>query len=759
LEGVRYLLKSSVVGYPRIGEKRELKVLLENFWQGKIDESEFLSKYHELELSRCKLQSEFGTDLIPVGDMSMYDHVLDTAYMFGAIPKRFGTAKGLDLSAYFSMARGSKEATAMEMTKWFDTNYHYLVPEIDDEQVFHLNYPFVLESYKRAKGIGLNTKPVILGGFTFLKLSKSYSPKRFKDLLLKLAPLYVELIQKLEKEGAEYVQIDEPYLVHGLSSDDIKIFREFYFNILPYLNCKTILQTYFESVPELEMFYELPFKGFGLDFCKSDENLNKILEIGFPEKKFLVAGILNGRSIWKSDLSKAVTLVEKLAKKVPLDNIILSTSCSLMHIPASDKNHENFPEELTNRLSFAKDRLEELYILKEFLNKNTDFKDKINQSHSIWEETPDSFFIQDVHNKVKNLKKEDFIRKEPFEERYQTQMKMLSLEAFPTTTIGSFPQTKELRAKRAAFKSGAISKEEYTSYIKSLIEDLIKKQEDLGLDVLVHGEFERTDMVEFFGEKLSGFTTSKFAWVQSYGSRCVRPPIIYGDIKRNAPMTLDEIIYAQSLTKKPVKGMLTGPVTILNWSFVREDIPREEVAYQIALALAEEILDLEKNGIKIIQIDEPAYREGLPLREANKKHYIEWAIKSFRLTNSNVKKDTQIHTHMCYSEFNEMIEAIYAMDSDVISIEASRSKGDILEVFEKFKYDHGIGLGTYDIHSPRVPSVSEILEILERSIKVIDKKLIWVNPDCGLKTRGWEETMPSLKNMVEAAKLIRERNK
>lgn len=752
------MLKSSVVGYPRIGEKRELKVLLENFWQGKIDENEFLSKYHELELSRCKLQSEFGIDLIPVGDMSMYDHVLDTAYMFGAIPKRFGKANGLDLSVYFSMARGSKDATAMEMTKWFDTNYHYLVPEIDDEQTFHLNYSFVLESFKRAKEIGLDTKPVILGGFTFLKLSKSYSPKRFKDLLLKLAPLYVELIQKLENEGAEYVQIDEPYLVHGLSSAEIKIFREFYFSILPYLKCKTILQTYFEGVPEIEMLYELPFKGFGLDFCKSEENLNKILETNFPENKFLVAGVLNGRSIWKSDLSKTVKLVEKLSEKVSLDKIILSTSCSLMHIPSSDKNSENFPEELTKRLSFAKDRLEELYILKEFLNKNLAFKDKIELSHSIWETTPEEFFIQDVHNKVKNLKKEDFIRKEPFEERYKSQMEKLALEAFPTTTIGSFPQTKELRAKRASFKSGAISKEEYTSYIKSLIEDLIKKQEDLGLDVLVHGEFERTDMVEFFGEKLQGFTTSKFAWVQSYGSRCVRPPIIYGDIKRNAPMTIDEIIYAQSLTKKPVKGMLTGPVTILNWSFVREDIPREEVAYQIALALAEDILDLEKNGIKIIQIDEPAYREGLPLRDVNKKHYIEWAIKSFRLTNSNVKKDTQIHTHMCYSEFNEMIEAIYAMDSDVISIEASRSKGDILEVFEKFKYDHGIGLGTYDIHSPRVPSVSEILEILERSIKVIDKKLIWVNPDCGLKTRGWEETIPSLKNMVEAAKLIRARN-
>nr|WP_154645374.1 5-methyltetrahydropteroyltriglutamate--homocysteine S-methyltransferase [Thermodesulfobium narugense] len=750
-------MKTSVVGYPRIGEKRELKFLLENFWQDKIDEEEFISKYHELELSRCKLQSEFGIDLIPVGDMSMYDHVLDTAYMFGVIPKRFGKPNGLDLSVYFSMARGSKDAPAMEMTKWFDTNYHYLVPEIDDEQNFYLNYPFVLESFKRAKEAGIITKPVILGGFTFLKLSKSYSSKRFKDLLLKLAPIYVELIQLLEKEGAQYVQIDEPYLVLGLTSDELKIFREFYYNILPYLSCKTILQTYFEGVPELEMLYELPFKGFGLDFCRSDENLNKILNTDFPENKFLVAGLINGRNIWKSDLTKVIKVLDKIKTKVHPDRIILSTSCSLMFIPSSDKNSEDFPKELINRLSFAKDRLKELYILKEFLNGNNSFSSKIEESHKIWEKTPGTFFIEEVHNKVKNLKKEDFIRKEPFEERYKVQMDELKLGLFPTTTIGSFPQTKELRAKRAAFKSGTISREEYTSYIKSLIEDVIKKQEELGLDVFVHGEFERTDMVEFFGEKLQGFTTSKFAWVQSYGSRCVRPPIIYADIKRNAPMTLDEIIYAQSLTKKPVKGMLTGPVTILNWSFVREDIPREEVAYQIALALAEEILDLEKSGIKIIQIDEPAFREGLPLRKSNREKYIDWAIKSFRLTNSNVKKNTQIHTHMCYSEFNEMIDAIYAMDSDVISIEASRSKGDILEVFEKFKYDHGIGLGTYDIHSPRVPSVSEILEILERSIKVIDKKLIWVNPDCGLKTRGWEETIPSLKNMVEAAKIMRAR--
>ncbi|AWB10690.1 methionine synthase (B12-independent) [Thermodesulfobium acidiphilum] len=753
------MFKTSVVGYPRIGEKRELKFLLENFWQGKIDEDEFILKYHELELSRCKLQSEFGIDLIPVGDMSMYDHVLDTAYMFGAIPKRFGKPNGLDLSVYFSMARGSKDAPAMEMTKWFDTNYHYLVPEIDDEQKFYLNYPFVLESFKRAKEAGIIAKPVILGGFTFLKLSKSYSPKRFKDLLLKLAPLYVELIQLLEKEGAKYVQIDEPYLVLGLTSDELKIFREFYYSILPYLSCKTILQTYFEGVPELEMLYELPFKGFGLDFCRSDENLNKILNTDFPENKFLVAGLINGRNIWKSDLTKVIKILDKIKVKVHPDKIILSTSCSLMFIPSSDKNAEDFPKELINRLSFAKDRLKELYTLKEFLNGNNLFSSKIEESHKIWEKTPETFFIKEVHNRIKNLKKEDFIRKEPFEERYNIQMDELKLGLFPTTTIGSFPQTKELRAKRAAFKSGSISKEEYTSYIKNLIEDAIKKQEDLGLDVFVHGEFERTDMVEFFGEKLQGFATSKFAWVQSYGSRCVRPPIIYADIMRNAPMTLDEIIYAQSLTKKPVKGMLTGPVTILNWSFVREDIPREEVAYQIALALADEILDLEKNGIKIIQIDEPAFREGLPLRKSNREKYIDWAIKSFRLTNSNVKKNTQIHTHMCYSEFNEMIEAIYAMDSDVISIEASRSKGDILEVFEKFKYDHGIGLGTYDIHSPRVPSVSEILEILERSIKVIDKKLIWVNPDCGLKTRNWEETIPSLKNMVEAAKIMRERNK
>jgi 5-methyltetrahydropteroyltriglutamate--homocysteine methyltransferase len=759
-------IKTTAFGYPKIGPNRELKKVVESYWAGQITKEELYKLTEEIQIQRLKTLYEAELDYIPSNDFSLYDFILDISTMLGVIPKRFGD--NYDIDTYFAMARGSKTAVACEMTKWFDTNYHYIVPEFENEFKLLKNRP--LDSYKFAlEKIGIETKPVIVGPFTYVWLGKvpkkqegtllvhmvkSRESERFKELVINASKIYNQILKELEANGVKAIQLDEPALVLDLEEDDVAILTESYRTLTQGLkDIEVFVHTYYESLSRYEeIVNNLPVSGIGLDFTVNDENLENLKKFGFPKDKKLIAGIVSGRDPWKIDFAKTVDLINQILNFVSEDKLIISNSSPLFHLPVSieyEKGH--LDERLINLLSFANERLDELKMLKKIINEGFPVPSQNLQ------EIRDEFKDERVRRRVAEIDENKIGRKDNFKERYQKQISLLGLPKFPTTTIGSFPQTKEVRKARADFVAGKISQDEYENFIKEQIKNVIKIQEELGLDVLVHGEFERSDMVEFFGQKMKGFAFTKNGWVQSYGTRCVRPPIIYGDVSRPEPMTVKEISYAQSLTSKPVKGMLTGPVTILSWSFYRKDIPKKEIAYQIALALRDEVSDLEKAGIKVIQIDEPAFREGLPLKKSKQKEYLEWAVNAFKLTNEQVKAETQIQTHMCYSEFNEIIEYIYAMDSDVILIEASRSKGEILDAFEKFKYDHAIGPGVYDIHSPRIPTIEEMLEIAERSIKLIDKNLIWINPDCGLKTRNWEEVIPSLKNMVTVAKIMRER--
>jgi 5-methyltetrahydropteroyltriglutamate--homocysteine methyltransferase len=759
-------IKTTAFGYPKIGPNRELKKVVESYWAGQITKEELYKLTEEIQIQRLKTLYEAELDYIPSNDFSLYDFILDISTMLGVIPKRFGD--NYDIDTYFAMARGSKTAVACEMTKWFDTNYHYIVPEFENEFKLLKNRP--LDSYKFAlEKIGIETKPVIVGPFTYVWLGKvpkkqegtllvhmvkSRESERFKELVINASRIYNQILKELEANGVKAIQLDEPALVLDLEEDDVAILTESYRTLTQGLkDIEVFVHTYYESLSRYEeIVNNLPVSGIGLDFTVNDENLENLKKFGFPKDKKLIAGIVSGRDPWKIDFAKTVDLINQILNFVSEDKLIISNSSPLFHLPVSieyEKGH--LDERLINLLSFANERLDELKMLKKIINEGFPVPSQNLQA------IRDEFKDERVRRRVAEIDENKIGRKDNFKERYQKQISLLGLPKFPTTTIGSFPQTKEVRKARADFVAGKISQDEYENFIKEQIRNVIKIQEELGLDVLVHGEFERSDMVEFFGQKMKGFAFTKNGWVQSYGTRCVRPPIIYGDVSRPEPMTVKEISYAQSLTSKPVKGMLTGPVTILSWSFYRKDIPKKEIAYQIALALRDEVSDIEKAGIKVIQIDEPAFREGLPLKKSKQKEYLEWAVNAFKLTNEQVKAETQIQTHMCYSEFNEIIEYIYAMDSDVILIEASRSKGEILDAFEKFKYDHAIGPGVYDIHSPRIPTIEEMLEIAERSIKLIDKNLIWINPDCGLKTRNWEEVIPSLKNMVTVAKIMRER--
>jgi 5-methyltetrahydropteroyltriglutamate--homocysteine methyltransferase len=759
-------IKTTAFGYPKIGPNRELKKVVESYWAGQITKEELYKLTEEIQIQRLKTLYDAELDYIPSNDFSLYDFILDISTMLGVIPKRFGD--NYDIDTYFAMARGSKTAVACEMTKWFDTNYHYIVPEFENEFKLLKNRP--LDSYKFAlEKIGIETKPVIVGPFTYVWLGKvpkkqegtllvhmvkSRESERFKELVINASKIYNQILKELEANGVKTIQLDEPALVLDLEEDDVAILTESYRTLTQGLkDIEVFVHTYYESLSRYEQIVNnLPVSGIGLDFTVNDENLENLKKFGFPKDKKLIAGIVSGRDPWKIDFAKTVDLINQILNFVSEDKLIISNSSPLFHLPVSieyEKGH--LDERLINLLSFANERLDELKMLKKIINEGFPVPSQNLQA------IRDEFKDERVRRRVAEIDENKIGRKDNFKERYQKQISLLGLPKFPTTTIGSFPQTKEVRKARADFVAGKISQDEYENFIKEQIRNVIKIQEELGLDVLVHGEFERSDMVEFFGQKMKGFAFTKNGWVQSYGTRCVRPPIIYGDVSRPEPMTVKEISYAQSLTSKPVKGMLTGPVTILSWSFYRKDIPKKEIAYQIALALRDEVSDLEKAGIKVIQIDEPAFREGLPLKKSKQKEYLEWAVNAFKLTNEQVKAETQIQTHMCYSEFNEIIEYIYAMDSDVILIEASRSKGEILDAFEKFKYDHAIGPGVYDIHSPRIPTIEEMLEIAERSIKLIDKNLIWINPDCGLKTRNWEEVIPSLKNMVTVAKIMRER--
>lgn len=755
------MAKSSVLGYPRIGADREWKKALEAFWAGKLEESEFHRQLQEIRLNHLRKQQESGIDLIAVNDFSYYDHVLDTATMFGIVPKRFSYEGGVvPLSVYYDIARGTKDATASEMTKWFNTNYHYIVPELDGAApVLTENRP--LAAYREAKEkLGIEGKPVIVGPLTFLKLSKGYQSSETDAWLEKLLPLYVQILQELAQEGVQWVQIDEPILVTKISDADLKRLTSVYETFAasaPGLNI--MLQTYFESVENYQDIIQLPVSGIGLDLVYGYQgNVQAIKQSGFPANKVLGAGIIDGRGIWKASLREKQSQLEELTKYVAPERLIVQSSCSLLHVPVTVHGETKLQPELKGALAFADEKLNELVLLTKAIStgaarisKELEACDAALQALKQSGERN----RHDIQQAVAEISSQNPVRSLPFAERHVAQQNKWQLPIFPTTTIGSFPQSAEVRKARQAWRKGEWSHEQYERFIQEQIDVWIKLQEEIGLDVLVHGEFERTDMVEFFGEKLGGFAFTQFGWVQSYGSRCVKPPVIFGDVAFEKPMTVEETKYAQSKTNRPVKGMLTGPITIMNWSFVREDISREQIAYQLAYALRQEVEALEQAGIGMIQVDEPAVREGLPLKEEDQAEYLAWAVKAFRMTTCTVQPTTQIHTHMCYCEFHDMIDSIEAMDADVISIETSRSHGELIHSFEVNTYRLGIGLGVYDIHSPRVPRVEEMTSMIERALRVLDPKLFWINPDCGLKTRGKEETVASLRNMVQATEIAR----
>ncbi|MGN7412843.1 5-methyltetrahydropteroyltriglutamate--homocysteine S-methyltransferase [Paenibacillus sp. SAF-068] len=755
------MTKSSVLGYPRIGADREWKKALEAFWAGKLEENEFHARLQEIRIDHLRKQQAKGIDLIPVNDFSYYDHILDTAVMFGIIPKRFAYDGGsVPLSVYYGIARGTKDAAASEMTKWFNTNYHYIVPELDGASpTLTENKPLL--AYREAKEkLGIEGKPVIVGPLTFLKLSKGYDKSETDAWLDRLLPLYTQLLQELASEGVQWVQIDEPILVTKLSDEDVQRLNKIYETFAAAVpGLKIMLQTYFESVENYNDIIALPVQGVGLDFLHGlSGNSQSIQTSGFPADKVLGAGIIDGRGIWKASLQGKLKLLNELAEIVTPDRIIVQSSCSLLHVPVTTERETKLTSELKNALAFADEKLDEIVLLTTALSSpNAEITAKIDEAElplQVLQQSEDRNRTA-VQQAVASISVQQPERSRPFAERHEAQQAKWQLPLFPTTTIGSFPQSAEVRKARQLWRKGELNNEQYAAFIREQIDIWIKLQEEIGIDVLVHGEFERTDMVEFFGEKLAGFAFTQFGWVQSYGSRCVKPPIIFGDVAFTGEMTVEETKYAQSQTERPVKGMLTGPITIMNWSFVREDIAREQIAYQLAYALRQEVEALEQAGIGMIQVDEPAVREGLPLKENEQADYLAWAVKAFRISTCTVHETTQIHTHMCYCEFHDMIDSIEAMDADVISIETSRSHGELIHSFEENTYELGIGLGVYDIHSPRVPSVDEMSSMIERALRVLDPKLFWINPDCGLKTRGQEETVASLRNMVDATRIAR----
>ncbi|MBM7570767.1 5-methyltetrahydropteroyltriglutamate--homocysteine S-methyltransferase [Aquibacillus albus] len=751
---------SSNLGYPRIGEKREWKQALEQYWDHSISEKELLDKTKKLRLENLKKQQDLGIDLIPVGDFSLYDHVLDTSVMFGVIPNRFDYHGGkVSLDTYFAMARGVKHAVASEMTKWFNTNYHYIVPELESiKPTVTENLP--LTYYKEAKQeLGIDGKPVILGPITYLKLSKGYEEKDFGHLLHAFLPLYIQVFKELEEAGVTWVQLDEPIFGTNLSEEILANTRQAYEAIqdeVPNLNI--IIQTYFESVVQYKEVVDLPVKGIGLDFVHG-ESLSLIQEYGFPKDKVLAAGVINGRNVWRADLENNLQLLADIKQTVESDRLIVQPSSSLLHVPVTKEQEEDLDVTIKGGLSFADEKLVEVVTLTEGLkNGKQSVNEELQKSKQELERLRNSTLRtnKEVKANIENLNEDDIKRSVPFNQRIKKQQEHFHLPLLPTTTIGSLPQTTEVKKTRTAWRKKQITTNEYEQFVRDYIKKWIGIQEELGLDVLVHGEPERADMVEYFGEKLNGFTVTKYGWVQSYGSRCVKPPLIVGDVYFDQPMTVKEAVYAQSLTDKPVKGMLTGPTTIYNWSFVHNDVPRKTVLNQIGLALRKEIEALEENWIKIIQVDEPALREGLPLDRNKWQDYLEDAVYAFKLATASVKDDTQIHTHMCYSDFQDIFDTIDALDADVISIETSRSHGELISTFEENTYNKEIGLGVYDIHSPRIPSKEEIKQNINRALKTISSKQFWINPDCGLKTRKEEETIEALKTMVEAAREIRE---
>jgi 5-methyltetrahydropteroyltriglutamate--homocysteine methyltransferase len=743
---------TTVPGYPRVASGRVYKTLLEKFWAGKISAQEFEEGSAALRRERLETQAALGLDLIPAGDFSLYDHVLDNALQFGCVPSRFGWSGGkIDPSLYFAIARGRDGIQPLEMTKWFDTNYHYLVPELPEK--FSLAESLSVEAYRFAKSVvGDKAKPVVLGPFSFLKLAR-LSGQELSRRIAELVPLYEQVLRDLVGEGAALIQIDEPWLAMDVSAEEKTVFESAYQKLCA---CAPLcIQTYYGDVADCySMLCDLPAAAIGLDFVRDRGRNLAAVRAGFPKDKILAAGIVDGRNVWRTDLDQAVLLARELADAASPERLILSASCTLLHLPETTASETKLPKTFRDALSFARERIEELNLLSRALRNGTESVsgewNAMRQAIEAWK-NESSRFDPKVQERVRTLREED-ARRMPYSERKSRQDERLGLPILPTTTIGSFPQTAELRKARAHKNDDP---EKYEQAILNEIEHVIRLQEQIGLDVLVHGEPERNDMVQFFGDQMKGFATTEQGWVQSYGSRCVRPPIIFGDVDRLAAMTVKELKYAQSLTKKPVKGMLTGPITILQWSFVREDIPRSEVSYQIALAIRDEVRDLEAAGLGIVQIDEAAFREGLPLKRADWNEYIRWTIRSFKIATGGAKPETQIHTHMCYSEFGDIIEAIADMDADVISIEDSRSNGALLETLKQFRYPNQIGPGVYDIHSPNVPTVEFVEGRLRSTLRCLPADQVWVNPDCGLKTRRYEEVIPSLKNIVAAVQKVR----
>ncbi|WOL08920.1 5-methyltetrahydropteroyltriglutamate--homocysteine methyltransferase 2 [Canna indica] len=759
-------MASHVVGYPRMGPKRELKFALESFWDGKSSAEDLQKVATDLRASIWKQMAGAGIKYIPSNTFSYYDQVLDTTAMLGAIPERYNYTGGeIGFDIYFSMARGNASVPAMEMTKWFDTNYHFIVPELGPNTKFSYSSHKAVLEYKEAKALGIDTVPVLIGPVTYLLLSKPSkgTEKSFSPLLLlgSILPVYKEVIAELKAAGASWIQFDEPTLVMDLHSHQLDAFTNAYGELESSLSGMNVLiETYFADVTP-EAYKVLTglkgVSGFGFDFVRGSKTIDLIKSAGFPTGKYLFAGVVDGRNIWANDLSASLSILEALEAVVGKDKLVVSTSCSLMHTAVDLVNETKLDSEIKSWLAFAAQKVVEVNALAKALagQKDEDFFTANAAAQASRKSSP-RVTNAEVQKAAADLKGSDHRRVTNVSARLEAQQKKMNLPILPTTSIGSFPQTMDLRRVRREYKANKISEEEYVDAIKEEINKVVKIQEELDIDVLVHGEPERNDMVEYFGEQLSGFVFTVNGWVQSYGSRCVKPPIIYGDVSRPKAMTVFWSSMAQSMTSRPMKGMLTGPVTILNWSFVRNDQPRFETCYQIALAIKKEVEDLEAAGIQVIQIDEAALREGLPLHKSEQAFYLDWAVHSFRITNCGVQDTTQIHTHMCYSNFNDIIHSIIDMDADVITIENSRSDEKLLSVFrEGVKYGAGIGPGVYDIHSPRIPSTEEIADRIRKMLAVLETNILWVNPDCGLKTRKYAEVKPALTNMVSAAKLLR----
>jgi 5-methyltetrahydropteroyltriglutamate--homocysteine methyltransferase len=781
------MVKTHNLGYPRIGEKRELKQATEAFWKGEVSEREIARTGADIRRTNWLKQQSAGIDLIPVNDFSFYDQTLDMSCLLGNVPPRFQWKGGqTDVNTVFTIARGTQGGASLveedaatpaedekdcqtgkvstfasEMTKWFDTNYHYIVPEFHAGTKFALSSSKVFDEFAEAKALGINAKPVLVGPVTYLSLGKVQDSKNPQfdpfALLDNLVAVYAEIVGKLAAEGAQWIQLDEPVLSLDLSDKQRAALKSAYERIAKAKgSAKILVATYFGGVRDnLDAYLALPVDALHFDFVRGAEDIDAVLA-KFPKDKILSVGIVEGRNVWKNDYDSSLAVLQKAKAAVGAERLWVAPSCSLLHAPITLKNESKLDSELKDWLAFADQKLVEVTDLRQLLD-GTGAKEALaaNQAAAASRKTSKRIHNDAVKARLQTVKERDYSRASPFAARRQSQATKLALPEFPTTTIGSFPQTKEVRQARAQWKKGTLSEVDYDKFLKAETAKCVAFQDEIGIDMPVHGEFERNDMVEYFGEQLEGFAFTSNGWVQSFGSRYVKPPIIFGDVSRPKPMTVYWSQYAQSLTKRPMKGMLTGPVTILQWSFVRDDQPRSATTYQIALAIRDEVVDLEAAGIAAIQIDEPAFREGLPLRRSEWDHYLDWAVKTFRLSACGVRDDTQIHTHMCYSEFNDIIGSIADMDADVITIETSRSNMELLEAFVDFKYPNEIGPGVYDIHSPRVPPEGEMVNLMGKAEAVLPRRNLWVNPDCGLKTRQWAEVIPSLKNMVAAAKLLR----